>query len=1302
MCTSRTFTSTAAICLVLGGGTLADAQVTKYLMPATNTVTCSTPATLDGNSQTYVQGNDGTGKEGSTYFADGTSRPAYDKIKVWVEDPTDEIIYFGATAAAGSTNIEYRFKDPTGAIIYQGTVASAVGQPGYIARDRIQAYLGPNQLDGTTCGYDAVEVTTAVRGEHTLEFRNAANDKAKYRMHPVDVTVGRNIAATPSAVDGRVYAKRWHLTTNDATNGNHTIFHTYTPDSVVVAFDMNGMQPWGFAVNFNRFGSDNTGNLEEDRRSNADQDSPAEYPVFLTNPDLAVWPNPAPIAFSISSFNECKTGSFYCVNIASNRETQYNVYLDLDGSGAYEQDGRDVVFPYRTVSPGDNCIPWDGRDNFGAEVPQGSGGKVIVEMLAGLTHFPVWDAEIVPNGFNASIARPLGLDAPKLYWDNTKLKEAKPIAPSTVSNYDGCTGNCNAYTGSNNENVNTWVATVAKTANRVFTLNGICDSDADGIADDVDQDDDNDGISDEQEGLVTTTINVEKYVSQITNSSATSPTRVVGAPDGYAARLNASNFVSVQLVTAVPAGGTFDVIYSARNAADELRVEAWNGSAWVTIATLTGVAGNALVPRPVAMSGGFSSNRFRLTSNAAGMRLDALAYGQPVSQSTAPDSDGDGLADPYDLDSNGNGIPDLIEAGGTDTDGDGRVDGLAANGSIPAGQDADADGWIDALDDTDGQAGTPIDIAADLDSDGVVNYLDLDDDQDGLSDLMEVGGTDVDGDGRLDTPSDADGDGLADEIDPTDGLAAGSGAPHFTTAADGNGDNLPDTPCSTCDFDGDGYADYADLDSDNDGIPDSIEGGEDADANGVIAGDDANSDGLIDGNLGLQPRDTDGDGLRDAVDLDADDDGIVDNTEAFGTGAYTVPSGTYDADGLDTAYDGAAGAHGGSTTIPVDTDGDGLADYVDLDSDDDSSPDAVEGHDTNGDDVVDGSDSSPANTGAPTGFDADRDGIDDGYDNDNTSRAVTNAPAAGAGLTPASHPERAASQNERDWRHADLNVEGFVFEDANGDGIRGPLERGISGATVALHQNGTLVTSTTTDGQGDYIFLRQPAGTGYTVLFSKPAGYGPASPKDASWSDDNDSDADEATGETDPFSLATNTTLAPTSAGYGEAALPITLTGFRADAKACDVVISWSTAAEWNASHFTVEVRSDVSGWTELAREAANNRASSYSVADAQAGRTSYYRLKSVDLDGTVITSRVVTASTSCELAPAVYAYPNPTGGELTLANVSNEIRTALAVDLLGRGTQLSVSNGRVDLSALSPGRYALRVGSDVISVLRR
>ncbi|MCI2399611.1 Hint domain-containing protein [Aliiroseovarius subalbicans] len=89
----------------------------------------------------------------------------------------------------------------------------------------------------------------------------------------------------------------------------------------------------------------------------------------------------------------------------------------------------------------------------------------------------------------------------------------------------------------------------------------------------------------------------------------------------------------------------------------------------------------------------------------------------------------------------------------------------------------------------------------------------------------------------------------------------------------------------------------------------------------------------------MSPVDSDGDGIFDHLDLDSDNDGITDNIEAQSTDGYVAPTGVdSDGDGLDDAYE-----TGGLT--PVDSDGDGTADYIDTDSDNDGTDDVAEaGH----------------------------------------------------------------------------------------------------------------------------------------------------------------------------------------------------------------------------------------------------------------------------------------------------------------------------------------------------------------------
>ncbi|MEY2692468.1 MAG: hypothetical protein RIT03_858 [Bacteroidota bacterium] len=150
--------------------------------------------------------------------------------------------------------------------------------------------------------------------------------------------------------------------------------------------------------------------------------------------------------------------------------------------------------------------------------------------------------------------------------------------------------------------------------------------------------------------------------------------------------------------------------------------------------------------------------------------------------------------------------------------------------------------------------------------------------------------------------------------------------------------------CVPRDGDGDGVPDALDLDSDNDGLLDSTE----AQALNLISPVvDANSDGLYDEYVGLVLADTDSDGIPDYLDLDSDNDGIFDLVESGCGASDTNYNGMIDT----TAVFGSNGLANSLETTPesgqlnytlANADLDAAANYIDLDSDDDGCLDALE------------------------------------------------------------------------------------------------------------------------------------------------------------------------------------------------------------------------------------------------------------------------------------------------------------------------------------------------------------------------
>lgn len=151
--------------------------------------------------------------------------------------------------------------------------------------------------------------------------------------------------------------------------------------------------------------------------------------------------------------------------------------------------------------------------------------------------------------------------------------------------------------------------------------------------------------------------------------------------------------------------------------------------------------------------------------------------------------------------------------------------------------------------------------------------------------------------------------------------------------------------CVPKDSDGDGIADLLDLDSDNDGITDNIE----AQGQNVIThtADDVNNDGISDVyGIGLTPIDTDGDGIPDYLDLDSDNDGIYDLNESGSNAPDTNFNGVIDGNnfGLNGLYNllETNTDSGILNYIISDINIDGIANYIALDSDGDLCNDVIE------------------------------------------------------------------------------------------------------------------------------------------------------------------------------------------------------------------------------------------------------------------------------------------------------------------------------------------------------------------------
>ena len=218
---------------------------------------------------------------------------------------------------------------------------------------------------------------------------------------------------------------------------------------------------------------------------------------------------------------------------------------------------------------------------------------------------------------------------------------------------------------------------------------------------------------------------------------------------------------------------------------------------------------------------------------------------------------------------------------------------------------------------------------------------------------------------------------------------------------------------------------------------------------------------------------TDG-GIRYSyLDIDSDNDGITDNVEAQTTQDYIAPTGVdSDGDGLDDAYDQAVGVLGSVGLIPVDTDSDTTADYLDLDSDNDGVNDVNEaGH---------GVDQATIDASGDSDQDGLRDAVDDvvGFDvNDNDFNAGAFTLADSDNDILADGSDAVPTDHDLDYR--DDNYETAIGGDTSGTGDE---DTTITGTLTAFD----------TDGLSD--------GTVFSVSINASNGVASIDPASGAWS----------------------------------------------------------------------------------------------------------------------------------------------------------------------------------------------------------
>lgn len=158
------------------------------------------------------------------------------------------------------------------------------------------------------------------------------------------------------------------------------------------------------------------------------------------------------------------------------------------------------------------------------------------------------------------------------------------------------------------------------------------------------------------------------------------------------------------------------------------------------------------------------------------------------------------------------------------------------------------------------------------------------------------------------------------------------------------------------------------------------------------------------------------------------------------------------------------------------------------------------------------------------------------------------------------------------------------------------------------------------------------------------------------------------------------------------APLPVTLLSFDVYENRNATELKWVTISEINSSHFEIEKSENRRNFDRVGSVDSHqnsNQQETYTWVDKSNLEKAYYRLKMVDLDGTFEYSDII--STEGVLANQLVLFPNPASDLLSITT-SGEIKQIEILDTMGRTILGNVDQKTINVSALIPGLYLIRV----------
>jgi hypothetical protein len=161
-------------------------------------------------------------------------------------------------------------------------------------------------------------------------------------------------------------------------------------------------------------------------------------------------------------------------------------------------------------------------------------------------------------------------------------------------------------------------------------------------------------------------------------------------------------------------------------------------------------------------------------------------------------------------------------------------------------------------------------------------------------------------------------------------------------------------------------------------------------------------------------------------------------------------------------------------------------------------------------------------------------------------------------------------------------------------------------------------------------------------------------------------------------------------------ALPIELVAFTGYEDGLVNVLEWETASEVNLYRYELESSADGINWTmvDAIEPNKNTGLRKYQVSDQHPTRIQYYRLKSLDFDGSAQISKTIVIKRLPKLNEAFRIFPNPVEDQLELFDTN--FGQSDSYKIVNTTNQIVMSgclyDGRINVGYLPTGLYIIEL----------